>query len=428
MSRRIAALLVLTLGLSLLVAGRKRDKDPVFGQIHSIVNTLADISGLSAEHAVPYDLISKKQLRRFLTKRIKKTLKPDEIRADEIALKMFGLVPQNFDLRKSTVDLLTEQAAAFYDYDEKKLFLLEGAPLSEETTTLAHELSHALADQHFDLERYMEEAPTNDDENLAHTAVVEGQASWLMLAYNLAAAGRKPVPTPEMLKSVETPDDDNTSGDFPVLKASPLYIQQSLLFPYAEGTKFFDAVFQKLGKAAFALVFAQPPLSSSQIMHPERYLAHDRPVIPDLPDLHLGTDKELTEGSMGEFDHRVLLSQYLGASKATELAAHLRGSQFRVGTTEKGNRPVLEYVSLWDSRKSATAYFDAYKKVLESKWKHCTASMSTDTVFAGSGDNGYFVTHLTGETLVSIEGMTDPVAWASLRDAAKSKPRGLRSI
>src|SRR5581483_5671284 len=98
-----------------------------------------------------YGTISKKRLRRFLGKRIKKTLKPGEIRADELALKMFGLVPQSFDLKKSTVDLLTEQAAAFYDYDEKKLFLLEGAPLNDEVTTLAHELSHALADQHFDL-------------------------------------------------------------------------------------------------------------------------------------------------------------------------------------------------------------------------------------------------------------------------------------
>ncbi len=77
--------------------------------------------------------MSKRQLRQFLTKRIKKTLKPEEIYADELALKMFGLVPQDFDLRKSTIDLLTEQAAAFYDYDEKKLFLLEDSSFAAET-------------------------------------------------------------------------------------------------------------------------------------------------------------------------------------------------------------------------------------------------------------------------------------------------------
>ncbi|HEY7210124.1 MAG TPA: hypothetical protein VH477_07610 [Bryobacteraceae bacterium] len=427
MSRRLSALLALTLSLSLLVAGRKREKDPVFGQIHSMVATLADISGLAEEHNVPYDTISKKQLRRFLNKRIKKTLKPADIRADEIALKMFGLVPQNFDLKKSTIDLLTEQAAAFYDYDEKKLFLLEGASLNEETTTLAHELSHALADQHFDLEKFMDEAPSNDDENMAHTAVVEGEASWLMLAYNLAAAGQPPVPTREMLKSIEE-TDDSSAADFPVLKSSPLYIQQSLLFPYSAGTKFFDAIFRKMGKPAFATVFADPPVSSSQILHPDRYLAHQKPVMPDLPDLHLEEDQELTAGSMGEFDHRMLLWQYLGPEAADKLATHLRGAQFRVLSGGKGSKPVLEYVSLWDSERAAADYFTAYKKILKQKWKRCTSSTDTDAVFAGSGDNGFFLTHVSGHTLVSVEGMSDQAAWASLRDGVTTRRRALRSI
>src|SRR5207248_9683327 len=145
---------------------------------------------------------SKSQLRQFLMKRIKKTLKPEELYADELSLKMFGLVPADFDLRKSTIDLLTEQAAAFYDYDKKKLFLLEGSSLKSESTTLAHELSHALADQHFNLEKFMQDTPSNDDENLAHTAVVEGQASWLMIAYELKQAGQDPEPTAKMLAAV----------------------------------------------------------------------------------------------------------------------------------------------------------------------------------------------------------------------------------
>src|SRR5438309_12001654 len=157
--------------------------DAVFGQIDSIVKSISDIAGLTEKHSVPYGRMSKRQLRQFLNKRIKKSLKPEEIYADELALKMFGFVPQDFDLRKSTIDLLTEQAAAFYDYDAKKLFLLQDTSLDEETTTLAHELSHALADQTFNLGRFMDESPINDDENLAHTAVVEGQASWLMIAY-----------------------------------------------------------------------------------------------------------------------------------------------------------------------------------------------------------------------------------------------------
>lgn len=177
------------MGLGLLLsfatapAHTKSSNDPVFQQLDGIVKSLSEISGLEQKHHVAYGRMSKRQLRQFLAKRIKNGLKPEELRADELSLKLFGLVPQDFDLKKSTLELLTEQAAAFYDYQEKKLFLLDTSSFTEEEVTLAHELSHALVDQHFNMEKFMEEGPSNDDENLAHTAVVEGQATWLMVAY-----------------------------------------------------------------------------------------------------------------------------------------------------------------------------------------------------------------------------------------------------
>ena len=245
--------------VSALLAGTRPDeRDSAFRQMDVMVKTLSQISGLAQKRRVGYGRISKQHLRTFLTKRIKQTLRPDELRADELSLKLFGLVPQDFDLRKSTIDLLSEQAAAFYDYQEKKLFLLSGTVVTAEDTTTAHELAHALADQNFDLERYMQETTSNDDENLAHTAVVEGQASWLMLAYDMKQNGMTPEPTEEMLKSIA--DSSNTStSDYPILKNSPLYIQQSLLFPYTEGIMFFNAVYKRDGKQSFAEVFKKPP-------------------------------------------------------------------------------------------------------------------------------------------------------------------------
>lgn len=406
MVRKIFASLV-ALGASLWLAAAhpKPDSNPAFKQIDSIVKTLSEITGFSEEHPVPYGRITKRQLRQFLSKRIKKTLKPDEIHADELALKMFGLVPQDFDLRKSTIDLLTEQAAAFYDYDEKKLFLLDDPSFSSETTTLAHELAHALADQHFNLDKFIEETPSNDDENLAHTAVVEGEASWLMVAYNLKQEGQPPVPTAAMLKTVAD-SSDSAISDYPVLKGSPLYIQQSLLFPYTEGTLFFDAVYRKLGKAAFSAVFTEPPIDSAQILHPERYFRHEKPTKPELPKLSLSRAKELTQGSVGEFDHEMLLRQYLGEAKAKDLAPHLRGGQFEILTTGKQHKALLEYASQWDSAGHAADFFASYRKILGSKWKHCDIAISRADTVGGSGDNGYFLTRLSGDAVTSIEGLT----------------------
>src|SRR5438876_12311672 len=124
MPRRIVSALLAVTALLCGAAVRQSDRQ-VFDQINSIVKSLSGITGLSENHPVQYARISKRQLRQFLTKRIKKTVKPDELYVDELSLKMFGLVPADFDLRRSTIDLLTEQAAAFYDYDKKKLFLLE---------------------------------------------------------------------------------------------------------------------------------------------------------------------------------------------------------------------------------------------------------------------------------------------------------------
>jgi hypothetical protein len=115
---------------------------------------------------VQYDTIDKTHLKQFLEDRIREEVKPEEIRSEELALKKFGFVPQDFDLKKTTVDLMTEQAAAFYDYRKKKLFLLDDSATPEQNTVLAHELAHALADQHFHLERYLRHGKS-DDSSLA---------------------------------------------------------------------------------------------------------------------------------------------------------------------------------------------------------------------------------------------------------------------
>jgi hypothetical protein len=415
--RSLTAVAVGATAWLLLAARPQTASDPAFAQIDNIVRTLSGITGLAEKHPVPYGRMTKRQLRQFLNKRIKKTIKPEEIRADELSLKMFGLVPQEFDLKKSTIDLLTEQAAAFYDYDEKKLFLLEDSSLAAETTTLAHELSHALADQHFDLEHFMEDSPANDDENLAHTAVVEGQASWLMIAYELKQRDQNPAPTSEMLRSVGDSSEDSMA-DYPVLKGSPLYIQQSLLFPYGEGTLFFDAVYRKMGKASFSAVFADPPADSAQVIHPERYFRHEKAATPEIPKAAIESEgKEISEGSVGEFDHRILIRQYLGEAKAKQLAPHLRGGQFRVVASGKAHKPVLEYASEWDSEEQASSFFAAYRKILQAKWKRCDIAIDTSSAIAGTGDNGYFVTRLGGRSVSSIEGLSDRADWQRLRPA-----------
>ncbi len=207
-----------------------------------------------------------------------------------------------------------------------------------------------------------------------------------------------------MLKSVAD-SGESSMADYPVLKASPLYIQQSLLFPYSQGTMFFNAVYHKLGKAAFAEVFTHPPVNSAQIIHPEKYFAHEKPTEPALPKL-----TQRRQRNHGWFDGRIRSSDasaaVSGRGQSGELAPHLRGGQFRIVMPQgHDGKPVLLYAAEWDSPHSANEYFAAYRKILQAKWRRCVFSEEKPTMIAGSGDNGYFVVWLSGNIVSSVEGL-----------------------
>src|SRR5580700_3354353 len=251
----------------------------LFTNIGHIKEGLSAITGLKFKHDVPYALIGKDQLHRYLEKRLHETMKPEDARAEELTLQMLGLVPSDFDLRKNTLDLLTEQAAAFYDYNAKKLFVLEGsgggagaADSAEERVALVHELAHALADQHFHLAKYIREGMRSDDSATARQAVMEGQATWLMAAYISLEGGGKPEVPEGILRLMKQSIVGSAAQQYPIFSQAPLYIRESLVFPYAAGLEFQDAVFRKLGREAFSEVFIRPPGSSGQILHPERYI------------------------------------------------------------------------------------------------------------------------------------------------------------
>src|SRR3989442_436565 len=166
-----------------LAAGAAQQPDQrrqIFREIDRSLRELTGISGLKARKPVRYDLITRDKVNEFLKERVKEAVKPEEIRAEEITLKKLGFVPPDFNLEKATVDLLTEQAAAFYDYHKKKLFLTDWAPSGMQESALVHELAHALADQNFHLERFIRQGGKSDDSELARMAVMEGQATWLM--------------------------------------------------------------------------------------------------------------------------------------------------------------------------------------------------------------------------------------------------------
>ena len=188
--RRVALLLALALACAAVLAAND------FADVDRIAGELGGISGFRLERRIDCGVITRDELNKFLNERVKEVATPEEIRAEELTLKKFGLVPQEFDLARTTVDLLTEQAIAFYDYRKHKLFVTEAAPSATREAALVHELAHALADQRFNLERYIKQAHKSDDGALARMAVMEGQATWLMSEYLARRMGQSLATSP----------------------------------------------------------------------------------------------------------------------------------------------------------------------------------------------------------------------------------------
>jgi hypothetical protein len=377
----------------------------ICAQANSIARELTQISGMALHREVPCDFITKDKINEFLKKRVKEVANPEEIRAEELTLKKFGLVPADFDLAKSTVDLLTEQAAAFYDYDKKKLFITDTTPSDTQAPVLAHELSHALADQSFNLGKFIRQGKKSDDGSTARLAVMEGQATWLMSEYLAKKLGQSLKDSPSLVQAMSGMSE-SSAGQFPVFEGAPLYLRRSLVFPYTAGMLFQHAVFQRDGQAGFAEVFRRPPVSTQQIMHPEKYFENAKPAQPEVPDPKLGKSyKGLVGGSLGELEHQILLEQYTSKSRAAEIAPHWRGSEFELLESKKANRVVLLYASEWESDEAAAQFMLAYRDVLEKKWKNMTVASESATEITGQGDDGRFELRRKGAVVTSMEGL-----------------------
>jgi len=381
-----------------------------FAEVDSMLQDLSRMTGWKVKRKVPSEVLPKEKFAAELEKSVKDAENDKEIRATELTLKMFGLAPWNFNLARESADLIGEQAAAFYDVKKRRLFVLNADMIgNEQRLALAHEVAHALADQQFSLDKYMHGAK-EDDAVTARQAVVEGQASWLSWAYmNLRRTGRAEVPAGVMTQLADTAGA--SGAEFPVLAGTPLYMRESLLFPYTEGMRFQDAIYRREGSAAFDKVFRNPPRTTQHILHPEKYESGVVPTHPQLPFLEAvlgkeaGQYKPLIEGDVGEFDFSALMRQYTSERAGRQAAAGWRGGSYRLYGHRKEKYPLLTHASEWESAAAAERFFELYQQVLRAKWKRMEVRSGSPTEIRGIGDTGEFWLRLDGVYVQAIEGI-----------------------
>jgi len=378
---------------------------PSASEIHSIVSALSETTGFKRARPVRVEIVSRDGWKAWIDAQIQENVKPEEIRADELALKKFGFIPRDYDLRAATVDLLGEQAAAVYDHRKKRLLLVDGASDVMGEIVLVHELAHALGDQNFDLTRFLD-GPKSDEARLARLAVAEGQATWLMLDAQLKKAGMSLESNPAAIAMMASAGSNLAAGMFPVFETAPLYMRETLMFPYAAGVAFQQAAIGRLGKRAFTEVMRRPPATAREILHPEVWLSGWKPEKSPLMAFPGQNDYKITtEGAVGELDWRILIEQYTGAEEARALAPAWRGGSFDLLETASRDRAILRFSSVWADDGASRKFMRLYQRVLAGKLPGHAPSGAGEDELRGSSSEGAYLIRRRGRLVQGIEGM-----------------------
>jgi hypothetical protein len=335
---------------------------------------------------VKRQLVSRDEVEAYVTKHTSEDEDAKRLRRSELVLKKFGLLPKDFDLGKFLVVLLKEQVAGYYDPKTRTVNLLDWLGADQQKPVLAHELTHALQDQSFNLEKYMKPVDTdlskkkqvnaedieNDEVSTTRQAVVEGQAMAVLVDYMLEPVGLSMKDSPQVVQSLKdgmlvgTPD----SVEF---HNAPIYMKEALTFPYRYGIDFIAELEVKGGKEkAFADLFRNPPRTTRQIMEPKTYLAgeHLEPMqVPDFRQAFKNYDR-FDVGSVGEFDVAVLIDQYGGAQLSDKMYPHWRGGYYyAVRPKADPAAPIaLLYASRWSTPEKAANFGAIYASALSKRY------------------------------------------------------------
>ncbi len=337
-----------------------------FQEIDALLAEASRLSGLPIRSKVKSAISSRDEVQRYIRQRMAEASDAKHAHGEELALKKFGLIPPDYPLQASVLQLLTEQAAAYYDPRRKQIFIADWTPIAVQRPAIVHELTHALQDQAIKLDAFLDDR-MSDDEQMARSAVVEGQAVVVMMEYLLAQSGMKldSVPNLDQMMSEATLAE---VSQFPVFAAAPPYLRESLLFPYTTGMQYVRWMKQKYGPGWFATVTRNAPETTSQVMHPgsPAPAGFDQISYPDIGRTPPGYER-VGEGRLGELDLQILLKQYCGAETAARITPAWRGLRYAVYENRKENRAFLVHRSRWQDAEAAADFVEAYKKVLAAK-------------------------------------------------------------
>jgi hypothetical protein len=370
------------------------DAKELFKSVDKIVAFASEDSGFPKRSAVKRRLVSSAEVEKYTRDQQAKEEFAQRIARSEMTMKKFGLLPREFNLREFVAKASGKEIAAYYDDDTKTISMVNWIPLERQAPILAHELTHALQDQNYDLKAWMKveqeasqagakkgsEPDVNDDSIPARRAVVEGQAQVVYVDYLLAPLGRNLQNTPGLIYQMEEPAV-KAVADSQLMHDAPMILREMGTFPYREGLIFEGEMLEKGGKQmAFAGVFARPPRNTHEVLQPTAYLNREKlsPVhIPDVQQILSDKYAVYDSGGIGELDVRALLKTYGNRKEGDSMASTWQGGAYvafrRTAKTATDALTTADlallYVSRWKSAPSAERFAHAYASAIAQRYQ-----------------------------------------------------------
>ncbi|HWN69372.1 MAG TPA: hypothetical protein VNM90_17145 [Haliangium sp.] len=343
-----------------------------------ITDQVSVLRGLARKRPIQRGVMQKHEIEQRLLSRIDEEYTPEELAAEELAMKRLGLIPAAIDYKKLVIDLLTDQIAGFYDPIAGELYIAGwqdmGMGETGDDMVMSHEITHALQDQHFDLRAFMKPDKQNGDGSVARQALVEGDGTALMMEHTLAKLKQPPPWDQPGILDMMTPLMSGGTAEGKLAEA-PLVLRESLIFPYLAGLTFVIHFRKSHPWTRVDEIYRKPPLSTEHILHPEKYDAYEKPVrvtpvaLPSLPGHRLAYHDVSGELGLSLF----LLQHIVPEAKRTKPPKALRKKTSQAGAGWGGDRLAIYtppdhdgslrgvvgvVYSVWDEPADAVEYFD----------------------------------------------------------------------
>lgn len=330
--------------------------------LDEITSDVVELRELKLREPIKFRILKREELGPFLQEKLAEGFPADYLPNLEAALKIVGAIPERTNLLKLLPSLLSEQIAGLYDDQTKRLYIMEhfdiGKPLAR--IILAHEICHALQDQHFNLSRLPLKDTTNEDAALASLSLVEGDATVLMQDY-----AREKFTGRDVLGLLEAFQVDQRA-----LNAAPYFVKQQLIYPYLGGAEFLTKLMVS-NPALRDKAFRNPPSSMEQVLHPDKYRTgeRDEPTSFPLPSLSaiLGDDwKHAMHTTFGEYQVRTLFEVWREWEKSERVAEGWDGDRYALYQRQNGGY-LFAWKSVWDTEEDAKEFFDAFSELMRVK-------------------------------------------------------------